>query len=719
MSQAEESQKCPPPTKKKTAPAREQNLANGRVKRQLYQTQKQIVEELSQIPEIRDPTPDYIRLLQLCQLGAANDKFSTSELAKIGGFRFPLMLDAREFFAADFLKKPGFSEEEVDLHVDKCFKSFYDFAKKPGRKALPPKFMVQLTLHIKQKQYVERNFDCTTDMETFWRDIVLDCAAKIGFEVPEVVRSVKFSLFKILCPKGWRGQGKWAIKHRNAAALDPCGAISMAAAWPIVMEGVHPKCTVFFDKMSHLLGHDAPKKCRLSAEVQELLAAERRTPTFTRGMGQERSFGITLGEEKSQGLLTCCFHICDETITEIRCEKIADKFHVMFEPYSAKSEQAARENLGGGMAAQETESLAMRTANKWISEVQIPAMKSWRKSLMDEAESCRHDPREFERMVASFDGEQSHLHSLMDNHSLALFLDNIFGFKIPAGHSGNIAVPDVCPIFAILHSKLIKGMKEATQEEIDGILAEEAGLRRIMQIISGLNGMSTPSKETFKKALVLGFSYVKATVNVSTVSKGCRDACIFPFNRDKMIKKMWPAYSTLPAEVQQFVCAKIDGPISNEYRTSGWCLSSFIERQISMMESTIVFPPRSADFDQFGWNRQTSVITGHASVMREHQQRRLIVAEAAAVAAEISLTKEEEIRRLRFRMTQCTVGTDAATLKSKCGCGRLFDGVGGFKGHEKGSHHQTHYNERNWAAEFIAAHPAPPGAAEPGVAPGV
>jgi hypothetical protein len=715
MSQAE-SQKCPPPTKKKTAPAREQNLANGRVKRQLYQTQRQIAEELSQIPEIRDPAPDHIRLLQLCQLGAAND-FSTSQLAEMGGFRFPLMLDAREFFAADFLKKPGFSEEEVDLHVEKCFKSFYDFAKKPGRKALPPKFMVQLTLHIKQKQYVERNFDCATDMENFWRDIVLDCAAKIGFEVPEVVRSVKFSLFKILCPKGWRGEGKWAIKHRNAAALDPCGAISMAAAWPIVMEGVHPKCTVFFDKMTHLLGHDAPKKCRLSAEVQELLAAERRSPTFTRGMGQERSFGITLGEEKSQGLLTCCFHICDETITEIRCEKIADKFHVMFEPYSAKSEQAARENLGGGMAAQETESLAMRTANKWISEVQIPAMRSWRQSLMDEAESCGHDPRVFERMVASFDGEQSHLHSLMDNHSLTLFLDNIFGFKIPAGHSGNIAVPDVCPIFAILHSKLIKGMKEATQEEIDGILAEEAGLRRIMQIISGLNGMSTPSKETFKKALVLGFSYVKATVNVSTVSKGCRDACIFPFNRDKMIKKMWPAYSTLPAEVQEFVCAKIDGPISNEYRTSGWCLSSFIERHISMMESTIVFPPRSADFDRFQWNRQTSVITGHASVMREHQQRRLIVAEAAAVAADISLTKEESKRRLQFRMTKCTVGTDAATLKSKCGCGRLFDGVGGFNGHEKSSHHQTHYNGRDWEAEFIAAHPAPPGAAVPGAAP--
>jgi hypothetical protein len=717
MSESGAAAEGPPSTKRKIAPAKEQQLANARAKRQLQLTQKQLVVELSQIPEILNPIPDHMRLLELCQLGA-REGLSTSSLAADGGFRYSLMKEAREFFAADFLKRPGFSEEETDLHVEKCFKSFYDFAKRKGRKTLPPIFMVQLTLHIKQKQYVERNFDCTTDMENFWRDIVLDCAAKIGFEVPEVSRAAKFSLFKILCPKGWRGMGKWAIKHRNAAAMDPCGAISMAAAWPIVMEGVHPKCAVFFDKMTHLLGHEAPKKCRFSAEVQELLDAERRMPTFTRGMGQERSFGITLGEEKSQGLLSCCFHICDETITEIRCEKISDKFHVMFEPYSAKSEQSARADLGGGMAAQEeTESLAMRTANKWITEVQIPAMRSWRKSLMDEAAACGFDPREFERMVASFDGEQSHLHSLMDNHSESLSADNIFGFKIPAGHSGNIAVPDVCPIFPILHSKLIKGMKEASQQEIDGILAEEAGLRRIMQIISGLNGMSTPSKETFKKAVVLGFSYVKATVNVSTVSKGCRDACIFPFNRDKMIKKMWPTYSTLPAQVQEFVCAKIDGPISNEYRTSGWCLSSLIEREISTMETTIVFPPRSADFDRFGWNRQTSVITGHASVMREHQQRRIIVVEAAAAALQISLTKEENKRRLQFRMKKCTVGTDDASSKSKCGCGRLFDGVGGFTSHEKSDHHKAHYNERDWEREFSAAHPSPVQLA--GAAPGV
>ncbi len=51
MSQAE-SQKCPPPTKKETAPAREQDLANGRVKHQLYQTQRQIAEEETELEQM-------------------------------------------------------------------------------------------------------------------------------------------------------------------------------------------------------------------------------------------------------------------------------------------------------------------------------------------------------------------------------------------------------------------------------------------------------------------------------------------------------------------------------------------------------------------------------------------------------------------------------------------------------------------------------------------
>jgi hypothetical protein len=173
-------ERCPPSTKRKIAPAKAQQLINARAKKQLAMTSKQLAGQLLEIAEIRNPLPEHMRLLELCQLGATQG-LSTRALTDCGGFRFELVQDARQLFAADFLKKPGFSQDEIDLHVSECFKRFYSFAKKPGRKALPPIFMVQLTLHIKHKIYVERNFDCTTEMEIFWATVVLEYAKTIGY----------------------------------------------------------------------------------------------------------------------------------------------------------------------------------------------------------------------------------------------------------------------------------------------------------------------------------------------------------------------------------------------------------------------------------------------------------------------------------------------------------------------------------------------------------
>jgi hypothetical protein len=58
------------------------------------------------------------------------------------------------------------------------------------------------------------------------------------------------------------------------------------------------------------------------------------------------------------------------------------------------------------------------------------------------------------------------------------------------------------------------------------------------------------------------------------------------------------------------------------------------------------------------------------------------------------------------------VGSEAQTGKTKCGCGRTFDGTGGFKAHEKSDHHKTFYARRDWELEFTDAQVAQaPGAA--------
>jgi len=696
----------PPPTKRKIPEGKQQQLANARLKKHEILTQKQLAGELLTVAEIKNPIPDHMRLLQLCQVGDSSS-ISTSELSDIGGFRFDIVKQARELFADELCQKPGFSDDEIELHLSEVFKKYYSFAHKPGRKALDPIFMVAITLFLKQKLFVDRDFDCTTTLENFWAQIVLPCAKQRSIEVPELARSTQYSIFETLCPKVWRGKGKWSIKNRKAALLDPCGALTMAAAWAIILKLVHPKCMVFWDKMSHLIGHEPPARCRVSKEIQELLRNERRTPTFTKGMSQERSFGITVGLQLDSGLLSCTFHICDETLTEIRHEQIGTNFHVMFEPYSAKSElRASGEQAGGAEEAGaqgEALSLALRTAGVWAEKVQIPAMKKHREKLQTEARECQCDPERFKNMVLSCDGEHSHLHNLLDEHAEHLAQDNQLGIKLPAGHSGNVAVPDVAPIFPGIHHKLIRGMKETSADEVNRILNEEGGLNRVVLILMGLNGMSAESKETFKKALTLAYGIVKATATVSAVAKGCKDACVYPFNREKMITRMWPAYSQITDEERIFVLATIDGPISDAINEHGWCKSTSVEMLIKSRETSIVFPPRSIDFDRFQWNRQSTVIFSHQALLAEHRRRVAAQVEHQEAVQQRILNREEETQRLLFRKRACSVETDAQSGKTKCGCGRLFDGLSGFKTHEKCAHHVSHYTNRNWETEFTAA----------------
>jgi hypothetical protein len=691
------------------------------MKKQLELQRKDLVEELMNMEEIKNPVPEHEQLLTLCRL----DGISTSELRDMSSFRYPIIRDARKFIADDICKKIGFSEDEQELHLAEVFKSWYSFARKRGRKSLDPTLMVAMKLFITHKQYIDRDFDCTTTMESFWANIVLPCANKRGLQLPEFSQSTKYSIFKTLCPKLWRGNGRWAVKSRKAALMDPCGALSMAAAWPIVTAGVDPKCMVFWDKMTHLIGHEPPKRCRVPKEIMELLRTEKRTPTFTKGMGQERSFGITVGLQKESGLLSCTFHICDETLTEILCEKFGPKFHVMFEPYSAKSERRTGQLDTGGIdvavrggeeaEAPEELSLALRIAGTWAAAVQIPAMKQWRDQLQKEAQECGVDPYRYKSMILSCDGEHSHLHNLLDEHAATMSLLQMWGFKLPAGHSGNVAVPDVAPIFPAIHKQLITGMMSASDEEIDRQLSDEPGLNRVVLILMGLNGMSQESKLTFKKSLVLAYSIVRNVVNVSAVAKGMKDACIFPFNREKMIAKMWPTFTQLPRGEKDFVLETIDGPISDEIRLHGWCKSSSVEIAIKRRETSIVFPPRSRDFDRFQWNRQTAVIFSHLQMLAEHRSRRENAVAEQQAAVQRTLNKEEENQRIMFRKQACSLGTDAPTGKTKCGCGRTFDGMSGFKSHEKCAHHQTFYATRDWEREFaISQAPQAPALRAPG-----
>ena len=80
------SEACPP-TKRKGAAGKEQQLANARMRKQQLTTQKELVAELLEIDGIKNPIPPHIQLLELCRLAEENPSHTTSDLKEIGGFR--------------------------------------------------------------------------------------------------------------------------------------------------------------------------------------------------------------------------------------------------------------------------------------------------------------------------------------------------------------------------------------------------------------------------------------------------------------------------------------------------------------------------------------------------------------------------------------------------------------------------------------------------------
>ena len=117
------SEACPP-TKRKGAAGKEQQLANARMRKEQLKEQKQLLVELLEVADIKNPIPPHMQLLELCRLAET----TTTEMSEIGGFRYDIMKEARKLYADDISKKPGFSQEELDLHESEVFKRFYGFA---------------------------------------------------------------------------------------------------------------------------------------------------------------------------------------------------------------------------------------------------------------------------------------------------------------------------------------------------------------------------------------------------------------------------------------------------------------------------------------------------------------------------------------------------------------------------------------------------------------
>jgi hypothetical protein len=517
-----------------------------------------------------------------------------------------------------------------DLHGKFC--RWHEFESKPGPKILSSSLMLRCLEYVEDQVMIQRKFDGCTSADKFIRQIVMPCfraendAHGLNGEAwVNLSKTKKHRLFNLICPEKWRGKGKHAVSARQAAMANPVGAISMAVMWPIMTENVNPRNFIWYDTLTHYANHEAPTSCRLPKGAKAQMRIERRGPIFGKPENdQERTIGINVGMAEDEGLLSFTLHIHDKTFTEIEIVHMSDLGSVMFQPYSAASlQQAQQSSVAGGAAAANRnvdaeaandDSLALKCAKLWVENVMVPKVRSHRDGLVAEATRYGVDPEIFKKTLVCTDGEQAPLYAVLTDQVPACREVGICFGKVSAAHSGNVSVPDVCGGFHIIHAQFISQMQSVTEAEIKDLIARYPGVQNAISVINA-SSMDAPSKATYIKAVALSHKIIKAAITPSVVNDGHLAAGLHPFDRNRMMGKMWPIYNTLTIADTAYLNRLMDTDFAEFGRRKGWIYSSFIKEMIQQKADTeIKFPPMPANFDRFVINRQGAMNLSHEEV---------------------------------------------------------------------------------------------------------
>jgi hypothetical protein len=624
----------------------------------------------------------------------------------------------------------NFSQLEFDNALHEKFCRWYEFESKKGPKIFSSSLMLRCLEYVEDLVMVQRKFDGCTSADKFIRQIVIPCfrAENIANDLNgeawvNLSKPKKHRLFNVICPEKWRGKGKHAVAARQAAMANPVGAISMAVMWPIMIENVNPRNFIWFDTLTHYANHEAPTSCRLPKGSKAQMRIERRGPIFEKPENdQERTIGINVGMVQDAGLLSFTLHIHDKTFTEIQIVHMSDLGSVMFQPYSASSLQQARQSSAAGGAAAANrddvaedandDSLALKCAKLWVDNVMVPKVRAHRDGLVAEATRYGINPEIFKKALVCTDGEQAPLYAVLTNQVAACREDGLRFGKVSAAHSGNVAVPDVCGGFHVIHAQFISQMQSVTEAEVKDLIGRYPGVQNAIDVINA-SSMDAPSKATYIKAVALSHKIIKAAITPSVVNDGHLAAGLHPFDRNRMMGKMWPQFNTLTIADTAHVNTLMDTDFADFGRRKGWIHSSFIKEMIQRKADTaITFPPMSANFDRFVINRQGAMDLSHVEVENHYQELREERQQVALARQQRQLSKQEENQRALFRFTQCqesrTFDPDKQKDSFKCKCGgKWTNGLDGFKSHEKSTQHERKYNPNMWEQLYPAA-PAPP-----------
>ena len=546
-----------------------------------------------------------------------------------------------------------------------------------------------------------------------------DLNVAAGEAMFERSRSAKWRLSKKIAPCKRKGVKK-LIQSRVKARKNPCGAFSLVAAMPLLLEGVHPHNIICIDSTTSFINESVPEKVWMTEEKKGSMKRRRAGAKAETNNGQRRSFKMNIAMRKGPNpLASLAGIVSDHCFTTLTRFPVTETYDIIFAPHCPEDE--AENDDPDDEVNKDPKSLKYRQATMIYEECIIPKVLKQTQDMIRFAKDVLKLPNaeELYRIVRVFqDGESGPIDNIMDklaaNYSLIerpgaapeqvaagavseqaavdaditgaseqtqaasafapnaaiaaferVFTDTPFAAamlryaKLPPGQTNDCQVNDMATLHPLLHAGFASlEFYSLTEAGMQKIVEEHPGLVAPLKFLDE-SSMSGKSKETYKKAIVYLVKLIQRALTPAIVDDAMKTAGYYPLDPARIMFNMWDHFEYLsPTEADEAIRIA-EGPCRDIFRRDGMILPDATVAAVEASEilgPIVVFPEIPANFDKRVINRQSTTDLSHKEV-HAWRARRVAEAQAAEEAkASRKATAAELERKLGQRMSQCKDG---------------------------------------------------------------
>jgi hypothetical protein len=601
---------------------------------------------------------------------------------------------------------------------------------KKGRKLFPP--LVALDVKALNRSIV-RNEDCQKigSKRTAFQTCILPVMKKhcdsmnknsLAIKMPSK-SSIYRNIDAFLPVQPSNKAVKKSIKSRLAARKSPFGAMSFVAMFPQLIDGISLQNLYFMDSVPvELFGSTCrQKKIYLTDESAQELKDRRAAPKAKDAGGQRRAFKvhITMAPGPGGESLVCGVGmIFDHCIKQIQIIPTSTNVFIMFCPYCEADEVLP-------LDSETNESLDARFNYDLYDKCAIPKILQRMERLMQWARENGHDPSIFSSSRIFQDGEGGPLHNIINTFANLYRLLKLYFAKLPNALTAEVQIGDRSGAHPGVHrgfnSDEFVNMTEDAVAEIARMLP---GVQAALDFLK-ISGISAAGQMTYRRAIAFLPQLLERCVTPSIVTDALQNSGYHPFKPDVMFKNMWDGFADLSTVEAQEVIRISETSVRELTNLNGIVYPLQCQEALEaseLLNETIDFPEVRQNFEDLAWNRQLSIDLSHSHVARLVEERSQSVAIAAQVRMEEEVAKAEQTRRDNLRYDHCvsgeTMNAEKRTIQHSCKCGgKFFNGLSGFKSHEKSQTHQGHFPPADWDTFYAANLPPQRAAVLPAPAP--